>query len=222
MAAGVLTQQILDRVRLRIGEITPAMILDAEIALFITEAQRDMVWRLPDPALWSVTSITTTAIGAGDDFYLFEAADNAANDFVREISVQWKATYAKRWEVGHLGKLSGPTDLEATDTNPFYLIEALGIKFIVGTVTAAANFIITYIQLPADIDIGAGSVEPELTQMFFPAIEDYVVSRCLESRLEPQESDKAFIAYLDKCASIENSYVEGRDVGIYQKAGGRQ
>jgi len=219
MAATALTQEIIDRVRLRIGEPSVGMITDAEVAEFMSLAQRDIIWRLPDAALWCVTTVKETTIVADQEEYTFEAADLAATGFVREISVKWKDNYAKRWEAAHLKKLKSVSELEPSETNPFYTVLTESFYFHVSAATQDNGdvFEVIYIQLPADIDIGGVPVGPEFTRAYFPAIEDFVVGQCWEQRGNPPASEKAMLRYAEKIVQIKGSYEEGVDVARYQQ-----
>ncbi len=222
MAATAETQEIIDRVRLRIAEPSVGMITDAEIIEFISLAQRDLIWRLPNAALWCVTTVKETTIVAADEEYTFEG-DAAAAGFVREISVKWKDNYAKRWEAAHLKKLKSVSELEPSETNPFYTILTESIFFHVSAATQTNGdvFEIIYIQMPADIEIDITPVGPEFTRAYFPAIEDFVVGQCWEQRGNPPASEKAMLRYAEKIVQIRGSYEEGVDIERYQKTGQR-
>jgi len=224
MAAGVKTQEIIDRVRVRIAEPSESMITDAQLADFITECQRDLVWQLPDAALWAVTADKTTTIVAGQEAYTFETTDSAATRFVRELSVKWKVTYARRLELEDQVNLATIPDLKASDTNPFYTIHNDGITFELGgeaTQSNGSTFIIRYIKLPADIDIGSSPVEPEFPWQFFGIIEDFVVSRAWEQREEPERAATAYQSYIQRVQAVWAHYQPGADTHLAMPVGVR-
>lgn len=220
MAAGPLAQAIIDKARLRVAEPYPGMINDADIATFITEAQRDLVWRLPYQALWFTTDEVNTTIVADQSVYTFEAPDDAAPDFVWDIEVLWKAVLAKRWEVEDIKKMQSISDLNPSDTQPFYAIFDNGIEFFVGAVTQdnAEVFTVRYVVTPVDVDIGLVPVEPVFTRSYFPAIEEYVAMRCYEQRRNIDERNNCQAQYEAKLTAVLGWYERGQDTQRYQSA----
>ncbi len=223
MAAGTLTQEIIDRVRVRIAEPTASMITDAQLADFITECQRDLVFQLPDAALWPVIIDKTTTIAAGTEAYFFETAPLVATRFVRELSVKYKANYAKRLEADDVVNLDIP-DLAASETRPYYTLFDDGITFELGGEATQANgdvFVIRYVKLPADISIGVTPVEPEFPWQFFGIIEDFVVSRAWEQREEEERSVRAYQSYTQRLRAVWMHYQPGVDTHLDRPAGVR-
>lgn len=218
MAAGPLTQAMIDKARLRVAEPYPGMINDVDIATFITEAQRDLVWRLPYQALWFTTAEVETLIVADQAAYTFEAPDSAAPDFVWDIEVQWKGVLGKRWEVEDIKKMQSIADLNASDETPFYTIFDSGIEFIVGAVTQGGTEVLTvrYVVMPADIDTGVVAVEPVFTPPYFPAIEEYIAMRCFEQRRNIDERNNCQDQYEKKIMAILGWYERGQDLQKYQ------
>lgn len=218
MAAGALTQSIIDKVRLRVAEPYPGMINDADVATFISEAQQDLTWRLPYQALWFTTTEVETTIVADQSVYTFETTDDAAPSFVWDIQVLWKGVLAKRWEVEDIKKMQSISDLTPSDATPFYVIFDNGIEFIVDAVTQDDNevFTIRYVMMPADIDIGAVPVEPVFTRSYFPIIEEYVAMRCYEQRRNREEHNAAMEQYEKKIMAVLGWYERGQDTQTYQ------
>lgn len=222
MAAGVLTQEILDRVRVRIAEPTAGMITDAEIADFITEAQRDLLWQLPYQALWPCIAEENTALVIGDDDYDFEGVGGAAPGFVREIYVKYKVVYALRIEAEDLGHLDSIAKMAPSETKPCYTIYTSGIIFFVGVgLPTAGSFDILYVKQPADISIGVAPVEPTFTQPYFSIIEDFVTARCWGQRGETDERNIAMGSYQNKIQRVIMQYLPGKDIAKYQAPGVR-
>ncbi len=220
MAATTATQEIIDRVRIRIQEPTASGIVDTDVAKLITEAQRDLLWRLPNACLWPCTASTTTNVTAAKATYTFETTDSAAVGFLRELSVLYKTKYARRWEQEDIDKFAGIADIKASETNPFYFITATGITFSVGSggVTATGSFTIVYVKTPTDVNIGSSPIGPTLTSPYFPMIEDFVVARCWENRGDVEGYARARAEFLDRVAQAQRTYM---DTARYQGAGKR-
>ena len=223
MAVHATTAEVILRVRTRIAEPTASMISDNQLGYFITECQRDLCFQLPDAALWPVIVDKSTTIVTGQEAYTFEAAGSAATRFVRELSVKYKAAYAKRLEAADVKKLA-VGQVVASEAKPYYTILNDGITFELGgeaTQAGAEVFIIRYVKLPADIDNGAGSVGLEFPWAFYGPIEDFVVSRAWEQREEPERATAAYQSYMQRLGAIVQHYRPGENTHLYQSSGVR-
>lgn len=208
------TLKIIARVRLRIAEPSESMVTDDQIALLITECQNELVWRLPDEALWAVTLSATTPTVIDDGGHELAAV---APGFVREILVKYHDAYAKRLEREDIRKVAGLSAIEPSETNPYYTITANIIYFEVGGTgpTTTDNFVIDYIAVPALVEDDTPT-GPTFPAPFWGPIENFVVARCWEQRENTARFEQAFMAYLESIEQIKANYIPGLDVKKYE------
>lgn len=208
---------IVSRVRLRIAEPYTGMLQDSDIEDFINEAQDDLLWRLPYPAMWFATERVVTDIAAGQDTYTFEGPDEVAPSVVMVLLVEWNGRYAKKLEVEDLRKFSQISDVSPDEEQPQYYLTSSGINFMVGAGNPADivsdGIAITYIKRPDPVDLDVTDLGyPEAVS---PLIEDFVAARGYENRRNADQYGAAMESYYERIDRIKERYQIGEDVQQY-------
>jgi hypothetical protein len=174
---GVLADDMIFTVRLRVGDLSADNWKDPALYAFLSEGQRHLARYLTDGALYMLASIAETALEADVAEYDLPA------DFLRDRALKYKSVWARRWPLSEEEALRRPGQMQPTEDNPFYIIRGTQVRFPRLTVTQDNGdaFALWYVRLPLDI---AGDQEPELPVTLHNLIEDFAVARCFEGREE--------------------------------------
>lgn len=173
MAAGDQSQAMVKGVRYRLGDLGGVTWSDAEIYDYLNDAQLSLAHSIVDGGLWAVTKI-------GEQVLTAELSDYALpTDFLRDRLLKYKGIPARRQSVRNREVRRDNAVMVASETSPYYDIHGGKICLDVGAVTQADGevYALWYVKQPATM---SDSVDPELPSLFFNAMEDFAVSRCLE------------------------------------------
>ena len=197
------------RVRRRLGDVDGTMYTRQEIYMWLSEAIRDIVSRVPDMTIpaYCTTFHYTKSLNAGDypgmvitagkDYY------DLPSDFLRERGLVWipggvaaSSVWATRLSVEQVA--AKEEVWEASDTEPYYYLWRGRIYLMVGGVAANDQFRLYYVRWPDDYIVNtdeggeqfttegpyslSDSVDPVIPRYFWRAMTDYAVARCLEAR----------------------------------------
>jgi len=151
MAAGDVTDGLVDLVRAHLGQASQAGMLTVDILKFLNMGQAAVVRRLNDnamPELCAVVSGTLTASRVA-----FPA------DFMRERFVEFGATdiWARRWNITELDALDNNTLTAPSLTTPYQYTwknvtdNALRLHIAVAAPTSTGAYKLHYVKQPADM-----------------------------------------------------------------------
>jgi hypothetical protein len=227
-AVGDVSRALKERVKRRLGDVDGTMYTTNEIYMWLSEAIRDIVSRVPDMTIPEycvtasyngTTSVTGIyAIVAGRSYYTLPP------DFLRERGLTWSSDDVWATRIS-LDQVASKVELwNQGDTEPYYYIWKGRIYLMVGTVGASDEFRLYYVKTPDDwvVTLNTSDVEelaaetnlaggartaignlydPIIPRYYFRAMEDYAVARCLEAR---GFWDRARILLGDYEASLQN------------------
>jgi len=199
MAAGDLSKEMLARVRMRLGDRAGKIwTSDATIYAFISEGFNVMAHDVVDAALYELMKVQSAVlVGAQDEYDL-------PSDYLRPRIVKYKGLVAVMWPVDELRGLE-LTLYTPAETSPFFYIWDDDLVFEVGTVTQAAaeTYELWYVKTPTAVTT---TVDPELGEAFFQPVEDFAVSRCMESQQEYGMAAVLMGHFIETCGIINRRY----------------
>ncbi len=201
--AGDISRMLKQRVRRRLGDLDSTMFTQNEIYMWLSEAIRDIVSRVPDMTIpeYCVTktwggNTTNDVMTAGVSYY------DLPDDFLRERGLTWgdDDVWATRIPLEDVARIE---DLwNQGDNEPYYYIWKGRIYLLVGTVGDDDEFTFYYVKEPQEYIVDANTsgtesseslkvegsesidvnTDPIIPRYYFRAMEDYAVARCLEGR----------------------------------------
>ena len=223
--AGEVSRIMKQRIRRRVDDLNGDVFDDAEIYLWLSEAQRDIATRMPDITLphlcvtkyWGDTSNPLTE---GDSTYALP------NDFMRERGLKYTRDadkWARRLALRDLPRIVDSLEAAPSDTNPYYWLWNGQINLEVGEVASTDAFTFYYVKYPADyavsvstsgtesLDAESGAIaddtDPTISRMYFRAMEEFAVSRCMEVRRNLEAANYFMGIYEKLLAEIKARYV---------------
>lgn len=211
-----IVDDLIERVRIRIAEPYTGMLTDNDMADFITEAQNDLLWRLPVPAVWFLTYEVSTDVVAAQTLYTFEAPDSAAPDFVMYVAVKYNDIYAKKLEIEDLRKWTNISDVSPSESKPHFYFTSTGINFMLGGGPADGitdGIDITYVKRPDDIVLD--TTDLAYPRQYMPILEDYVAARGYENRRNQELYIASMQSYYEKIDRLHQRYQIGEDTQQY-------
>lgn len=203
MAAGDITKILRDNVRVRVGEPSKTGILDAQVLAYLNAAQDDLLIRVDNGALGSVSETDTGNLtAAAEPCHTGAVSVALPADFVREIIVMYDDIQAKLVEVSELDQLDDSYHRAPSTTNPYYYIwnELLYVE--AGT-TAQTAYSLYHINRPAVLTL---TVDPTISDEFFGMMEDFAVARCREQTGDYDEKRRILEQYKNRCIVLNSRW----------------
>jgi len=240
MATGDISRGIKNRVARRIMDVGNVEVSDVEIYTWLSDACMDILTRQPEATnpevctskTYDATTSSSPILEAGVDEYTLPT------DFLWDRKLSYQAdysdatspiTYAKRLNIEQIGEADANQKSGAA-TNPYYWIWDGDLNMDVGTMVVTARIILYYVKYVPNYTVSAATTvftpetgaigaaaDPIVSRLYFPAIEDYAVARCLEMRGDMATSQylmQQYDARLDRIAARwraqQNKEYEGR------------
>ena len=196
---GALAAEMLGIVRDRVDDLAGNNWSDAQVYAFLSAGQMHLATQLPGAALYPLMSLASTPIVAGQNAYALPAG------FLREMGLQYKGLWARRWIVAEVNALlNGNTLTAPSEAEPYYVIwDGILLPGIVPTQAGTDVILLWYFEVPPPI---SGSQEPLLPEVYHNPIEDWAVSLCMESRGEFQVASVEQQHALEQIILIDSRY----------------
>lgn len=203
MAAGDLTDTLVDRVRSRTGQPSKQGILDDEILAYLNRGQMDLHLRLNDNAMPLLKAQATGNLTA--------SRVALPTDFSRMVLVRIGADkiVARPWEVLELDTLEDNVYHLPSLSNPYYFLwynatdEDIRLQVEVSAPASTAAYIVDYIKRPAEIDT---DTDPVYSTHLHNLLVDFAVARCREQRKEYPEARRVTRLYYERIMAINTRH----------------
>ena len=204
MAAGDLSDGLVTEIRVRLGEPTANVWLDAEVFHYLNEAQLVVAGiEALDAALWPLSEIENGTWVAGTSAYALPAL------FLRERYVTVGGQMARRVPVLGLDALRSDTFFEPSLAVPFYAIIDGKLQFYTGGADPAVlEWKLYYMKRPGVAQITT-SADPMVPKLLHDALADYAVSRCWEQALQFEQAQAARAQFTQKIEALKRRYGTG-------------
>lgn len=203
MAAGDITKVLMANVRVRVGEASKTGILDAQVLAYLNAAQDDILIRVDNGPLGSVSETATGDLTtAAEPCHTGAVSIALPADFVREIIVLYDDIQAKCIDISKLDQVDDNYHRAPTTTNPYYYIwnELLYVEAGVTTTTAHSLY---HINRPAVLSL---TVDPTISDEFFGMMEDFAVALCREQTGDYEEKRRIRQQYKDRCTILNSRW----------------
>jgi len=194
MAAGDVSDALVDRVRAHVGQPSQNGILTVDIFKFLNLAQSNLVRRLNDnamPELCAIASGTLTASRVG-----------LPSDFMRERFVEVGASNirARQWDISELDALDNNTLTVPSTTNPYYFIwynatdAALRLQVELNVPASTSAYKLHYVKQPADMTT---SVDPVLGVEKHGLLVEFALWLAWHQIGEAEEAERHWALYVE-------------------------
>ena len=191
------TLKMLAAVRGRINEPSEQGLTNAQLLIFLNDAQMELCIELNDGALAALKTSQTVALT------LDEAAYALPTTFMREQVLKYKTILARRWSVRELDALSGTNVLhEPTEGRPYYFLWNNQLWIRAGTKTAG-NYIFYYLAEPTDMTV---VLDPSLPVEYDDMMTTFAVSLCREAQGQLAEAERMRQEFLGRCRVVNSRF----------------
>lgn len=192
MAAGDITDELVSRVRSRIGEASENGVLTAHILSFLNFAQQDLAWRLDDAALVGLTATATgTASSASTPAPSSTIEASIPTDLLRERAVLCDEIQARRIAVSELDSIDHNVYRAPSDDEPQYVIWN-GMLYIIAGDTTDHDYTLHYVKAPPDMD---ADTDPVLGTEHHSLLVNLAIARVREMEGNPGEKERLLSQY---------------------------
>jgi len=203
MAAGDITKELRDNVRVRVGEASQSGILDAQIVAYMNAAMDDLLIRVDNAPFSSCTATDTGNLTeAAEPCHTGAVSATLPTDFIREITVFYVDEQANLIEVSRLDEIDNSSHREPSATNVYYYIWDGSLFAEAGAVTTKA-YTLHYIQRPTEMSL---TVDPTVSDEFHGLIEDFAVARCREQLGQFEEKQRILQHYSNRCLVLNSRW----------------
>jgi len=206
MAAGDITDALVDRVRNRIGEPSKQGVLDEEIHAYLSFAQRDIAMRLNEAAIPELTPVTSGSLSSS------RATLPSDLQRIRVLQVGTNGYPARRWPVVWRDALSNNSLVNPSAEEPYYWLwynttaAAVVLNVEIDDATSTADYDLHYVETPADVDT---DTDPQLSTRWHGLMVDLAVALARSAKGEWGEYDRVRRKYLSR-ARVQNNRYSGR------------
>jgi len=192
MAAGDVTDELVSRVRTRLGEPSESGMLTSDIISFLNYAQYDLVWRIDDAALKGLTTTATGTASSASDPCPDDAIEAALpTDLMRERTVLCDDVQATRIEVSELDSPVHNVYRSPSDEEPQYMIWN-GMLYIIAGDTTDHSYTLYYVAEPTDV---ATDTDPDLEPEHHSMLINMAVARSREMKGNVGEKQRLIKVY---------------------------
>lgn len=205
MAAGDVTDKLVDQVRSRLGEPSKQGLLDEEIIGYLNFAQRDLAIRLNDAAVPELTPVVT------DNLVASRAAVPADLQRVRLLTIGANKIPATRWPVPERDAFTDNIYVAPSDDEPYYWLffnttdDAVRFHVEVGDPACVDAYELHYTKNPT---VMTTDVDPEVNMRWHGLMVDMAVALARCSKGDWREYDRLRRKYLSRSQKANARYSE--------------
>jgi hypothetical protein len=206
MAAGDITDGMVADVRTRVGAQSESGVLTPQILAYLNMGIQDMVQRLNDGALPTITATATGTVSAASAPCHATAVYFALPaDFLRERIVKYVDSQCNRLDISRIDMIDHSGSHRAPSaTNPWYYIWE-DLVYIQSGSQSLVAYTFEYVSVPVTITT---DVDPDIPVVYNDIAVDFAVALCRFQRKEFKEWQRIMDDYEERIRFI-NSRLEG-------------